>query len=86
MTKLQGGGGRPRRPATVAVRRGDGVRTCGGPSLQRWCAAVAVFFVARNGLVDDAYITLSYVRNVAEHLHWGMIPRRGVQHRDVHSH
>ena len=36
--------------------------------------ATAVFFVARNGLVDDAYITLSYVRNVAGHLHWGMIP------------
>ena len=36
--------------------------------------AAAVFVVARNGLVDDAYITLSYARNVAEHLHWGMIP------------
>jgi hypothetical protein len=36
--------------------------------------AAAVFFAARKGLVDDAYITLSYVRNVAEHLHWGMIP------------
>ena len=36
--------------------------------------AAAVFYVARNGLVDDAYITLSYARNVAEHLHWGMIP------------
>src|SRR5689334_6108946 len=36
--------------------------------------AAAVFVVARDGLVDDAYITLSYARNVAEHLHWGMIP------------
>jgi hypothetical protein len=35
---------------------------------------VVVFLVARDGLVDDAYITLSYARNVAEHLHWGMIP------------
>src|ERR1700758_4928325 len=34
----------------------------------------AMFYVAQRGLVDDAYITLSYVRNVAEHLHWGMIP------------
>jgi hypothetical protein len=33
-----------------------------------------VFAVAHRGLVDDAYITLSYARNVAEHLHWGMIP------------
>ena len=33
-----------------------------------------VIYVAHRGLVDDAYITLSYVRNVAEHLHWGMIP------------
>src|SRR3954466_8147400 len=33
-----------------------------------------VVYVAHRGLVDDAYITLSYARNVAEHLHWGMIP------------
>ncbi|MGZ6778242.1 MAG: hypothetical protein ACXVGO_04515, partial [Mycobacterium sp.] len=33
-----------------------------------------MFYVAHRGLVDDAYITLSYARNVAEHLHWGMIP------------
>jgi hypothetical protein len=31
-------------------------------------------WVAHRGLIDDAYITLSYARNVAEHLHWGMIP------------
>lgn len=36
--------------------------------------AAALFFVAHRGLVDDAYITLTYARNVAEHLHWGMIP------------
>jgi hypothetical protein len=35
---------------------------------------VVMFYVAHRGLVDDAYITLSYARNVAEHLHWGMIP------------
>ena len=33
-----------------------------------------VIYVAHGGLIDDAYITLSYARNVAEHLHWGMIP------------
>ena len=30
--------------------------------------------VAHRGLIHDAYITLSYARNVAAHLHWGMIP------------
>ena len=34
----------------------------------------AVMYVAHRGLIDDAYITLSYVNNVAGHLHWGMIP------------
>ena len=69
--QVAGGGGRPRRPAT---------RSGAATGADLWWAvpaalvAVAVFFVARNGLVDDAYITLSYVRNVAEHLHWGMIP------------
>ncbi len=33
-----------------------------------------VVYIAHAGLVDDAYITLSYARNVAEHLHWGLIP------------
>jgi hypothetical protein len=37
-------------------------------------AGAVVMFVAHRGLIDDAYITLSYARNVAEHLHWGMIP------------
>jgi hypothetical protein len=33
-----------------------------------------VIYAAHRGLIDDAYITLSYARNVAEHLHWGLIP------------
>lgn len=33
-----------------------------------------VTYTAHRGLIDDAYITLSYVRNLVEHLHWGMIP------------
>ncbi len=37
-------------------------------------SARSSFYVAHRGLIDDAYITLSYARNVAEHLHWGMIP------------
>ena len=35
-----------------------------------------VMFIANRGLVDDAYITLSYARNVAEHLHWESSPPR----------
>jgi hypothetical protein len=34
--------------------------------------AAGVFVVARNAIVDDAYITLSYARNLAFHLHWGL--------------
>ncbi|WP_369130426.1 hypothetical protein [Modestobacter roseus] len=32
------------------------------------------FWAAHRGLIDDAYITLDYVRNVARDLHWGLIP------------
>lgn len=35
---------------------------------------LAAFLLTREGLVDDAYITLSYARNVAFGLHWGLIP------------
>lgn len=36
--------------------------------------AAVVFWFARATLVDDAYITLDYARNLAFHLHWGLIP------------
>jgi hypothetical protein len=36
-------------------------------------AAAAVFAAARSSLVDDSYITLSYARNLARDLHWGLI-------------
>lgn len=36
--------------------------------------ALAAFWLVRGALIDDAYITLSYARNVATDLHWGMIP------------
>ncbi|MBA8827483.1 hypothetical protein FHX42_004879 [Saccharopolyspora lacisalsi] len=35
--------------------------------------AGAVFATIRNGLTDDAYITLDYARNLAFHGHWGII-------------
>jgi hypothetical protein len=38
--------------------------------------AALVFLVVRGSLIDDAYITLSYARNLAEHLHWGLTPFR----------
>lgn len=33
----------------------------------------AVFWLVHGALIDDAYITLSYARNVARDLHWGLI-------------
>ena len=37
-------------------------------------AAVVVFTVARDSLIDDAYITLGYARTLAEHGQWGLVP------------
>jgi hypothetical protein len=36
-------------------------------------AATAVFLLASHALIDDAYITMAYARNLAFHLHWGLI-------------
>ncbi len=36
-------------------------------------AAGLLFWVVRATLIDDAYITLSYARNLAFHGHWGLI-------------
>lgn len=33
-----------------------------------------LFLVVRGSLNDDAYITLAYAKNLALHLHWGLIP------------
>jgi hypothetical protein len=35
--------------------------------------ATGVFLIVRTGIVDDAYITLDYARNLAFHLHWGLV-------------
>ncbi|MGQ0775910.1 MAG: hypothetical protein ACT4NY_16075 [Pseudonocardiales bacterium] len=32
--------------------------------------------IVRTGIVDDAYITLTYARNLAFHLHWGLTPEQ----------
>jgi hypothetical protein len=44
------------------------------PTISIAVLAIVVFAFARTTLVDDAYITLSYARNVAFHLHWGLVP------------
>lgn len=36
--------------------------------------AAGVFMIVRTGIVDDAYITLAYARNLAFHMHWGLTP------------
>ena len=36
--------------------------------------AAAAFWMVHQALIDDAYITLSYARNLATSLHWGLIP------------
>ncbi|HEX9338241.1 MAG TPA: hypothetical protein VF892_20250, partial [Pseudonocardiaceae bacterium] len=44
------------------------------PSLAAALIAGVVFLAARTTLIDDAYITLDYARNIAFHLHWGLTP------------
>jgi hypothetical protein len=39
-------------------------------------AAALVFLLVRGSLIDDAYITLSYARNLAGHAHWGLTEGR----------
>lgn len=47
-----------------------------------WAAAFGaavgamMIFLAHRALADDAWITLGYVRNLAEHGHWGLIPEQ----------
>ncbi len=36
--------------------------------------AACLFWLVRGALIDDAHITLSYARNLATDLHWGLIP------------
>src|SRR5438270_12029866 len=37
--------------------------------------AFLLFLLVRTSLTDDAYITLAYAKNLALHLHWGVIPQ-----------
>lgn len=36
--------------------------------------AAAVFVVVKDALIDDAYITLAYAKNLAVHGQWGLVP------------
>ncbi|MFL5780893.1 MAG: hypothetical protein ACJ760_06245 [Thermoleophilaceae bacterium] len=38
-------------------------------------AGLLAFLLAGGALTDDAYITLAYAKNLALHLHWGLIPQ-----------
>lgn len=38
-------------------------------------ASLLLFLLVRESLTDDAYITLAYAKNLALHLHWGLIPQ-----------
>jgi len=38
-------------------------------------AMFGLFALVRTSLIDDAYITLAYAKNLALHLHWGVIPQ-----------
>jgi hypothetical protein len=37
-------------------------------------AAALAYLLVHRALVDDSYITMTYARNLAFHLHWGVIP------------
>ena len=36
---------------------------------------LVLFLLVKDSLTDDAYITLAYAKNLALHLHWGLIPQ-----------
>ena len=69
-------------PRVAAIERGRR-RVVDREASAAWapwlCAAAALlafgaFWLVRLALIDDAYITLSYARNLATSLHWGLIP------------
>lgn len=70
-------------PATVDTPRSepDNARALplrGRQRLLLACAvavtSVLVFYGVHDSLIDDAYITLDYARNLAFHFHWGLVP------------
>jgi hypothetical protein len=58
--------------SAAVTRRLPQIRSLGLPAGVA-VAATAVFLLVSRALIDDAYITMAYARNLAFHLHWGMI-------------
>ena len=61
-------------------RHGDRTTTPSGRLAGAWLVAVgalavAVYWLIKDSLIDDSYITLAYARNLAVHFHWGLIPQ-----------
>ncbi|HKP92115.1 MAG TPA: hypothetical protein VJT75_19250 [Thermoleophilaceae bacterium] len=52
-------------------QRGRDVALVAGAGL----AMLAILVAVRDGITDDGYITLAYAKNLALHLHWGLIPQ-----------
>ena len=64
----------PVSPASPQARRTEraDLLLAGGAAV----VAALCFLLVRASLIDDAYITLSYARNLAEEFHWGLTPFR----------
>ncbi|MGY1592651.1 hypothetical protein ACI79D_11785 [Geodermatophilus sp. SYSU D00708] len=62
-------------PRPTVRRAGSGRERLAVPALAGVLAALC-FLVVHRSLIDDTYITLSYARNLAEDLHWGLLPSR----------
>jgi hypothetical protein len=69
------------RPSTSSCPVPDSQRGEGAsPLAQAWLAvvlllAMGVYWLVKDSLIDDSYITLAYARNLAVHFHWGLIPQ-----------
>jgi hypothetical protein len=58
-----------RERTTDPARRATALVVAGAALL-----AAGVFVVVKDSLIDDAYITLSYAKNLAVHGEWGLVP------------
>src|SRR5207248_1844145 len=68
------------RSASADLPEAAGAPPAAVPAVRPWhlpaaaaVASVLVFLLVSGHLIDDAYITLSYAKNLAFHGHWGLI-------------